>query len=83
MRPLDTSSDAHQHRLVTLRRMGPARRLRAGFDLTALSRALLAEGIRKRHPEYSPEQVRLAVIRRWLGDELFVLAYPAAPLVGP
>jgi hypothetical protein len=35
-----------------------------------------AEGVRSRHPEYTPRQVELAVIRMMVGDDLFRRAYP-------
>ncbi len=83
MRPLDTSEAADEVQLEIYRRMEPSERLQVGLDLTELSRNLLAEGIRLRHPEYGDEQVRLATIRAWLGAELFALAYPDAPALEP
>jgi hypothetical protein len=76
MRALDTSQDAASAQLAAYRRMMPEARLRAGLELTAMARRLLAAGIRKRHPEYDDDQVRLASIRLWLGPNLFRAAYP-------
>jgi hypothetical protein len=63
--------------------MPPAARLRVGLELTALSRRLLADGVRRRHPEYDDEQVRLAFLRCWLGRDLFRSAYPGRPELDP
>jgi hypothetical protein len=65
------------------RRMGPARRLQTGVELSRTCRALLAEGVRKRHPEYDDSQIRLAVIRLMLPEDLFLKAYPNAGDIRP
>ena len=83
MRPMDTSEEADEVQLGIYRRMEPSERLQVGLDLTDLSRHLLAEGIRHRHPEYEDEQVRFATIRAWLGADLFALVYPEAPALDP
>ena len=66
-----------------LREMGPTARLRAALELTEMSRRLLADGIRGRHPEYSDDEVRLATIRAWVGPELYRDAYPDTPELDP
>jgi hypothetical protein len=76
MRPLDTSEQAASIQIAVYRRMEPAARLRVALELTEMSRRLLTDGIRKRHPEYDGEQVRLAATRAWLGPENFRRAYP-------
>ena len=55
MRAMDTSEQADEVQLGIYRRMKPSERLQVGLDLTELSRHLLAEGIRSRHPEYDDE----------------------------
>jgi hypothetical protein len=79
----DTSPEAAAVQLEIYRSLGAAARLRIGLELTALSRQLLEEGIRKRHPEYDADQLRWAFLRRWLGDALFHQVYPAAPELPP
>ncbi len=74
----DTSKDAEKVQLEVLRRMGPEGRLQAGIDLTRMSRLLLAEGVRRRHPDYDDDQIRLATIRLTLPTDLFDAAYPEA-----
>jgi hypothetical protein len=58
--------------------MEPQKRLQAAAILSETCRTLLAGGIRKRHPNYDEEQVRLAVIRCLLPEDLFLRAYPGA-----
>ena len=79
----DTSPEAASVQLDAYRRMSPAARLRVGLELTAVSRRLLADGVRRRHPEYSDEQVRLAFLRLWLGADLFRAAYAGMPDLEP
>lgn len=65
------------------RRMSPVIRLQTGLELTAMSRRLLIDGIRRRHPEYDHERVRLAFLRLWLGPDLFRAAYAGEPELEP
>ena len=83
MRPLDTNTDAEKVQIEVFRRMEPQKRLQAAALLSETCRTLLAEGIRKRHPTYDEEQVRLAVIRCLLPEDLFLRAYPSARDVLP
>jgi hypothetical protein len=83
MRPLDTSSEAERVQIEIFRRMEPQKRLQAAALLSETCRTLLAEGIRKRHPNYDEEQIRLAVIRCLLPEDLFLRAYPIARDVLP
>jgi len=78
MRPLDTNPDALRVQIEIFRRMEPQERLQAAALLSETCRSLLAEGIRKRHPDYDKEQIRLAVIRCLLPEDLFLRAYPNA-----
>lgn len=80
---MDTSAEAASVQLDVYRRMSPVARLRVGLELTAMSRRLLADGVRRRHPEYSDEQVRLAFLRLWLGADLFRAAYAGKPELEP
>jgi hypothetical protein len=76
MPQLDTSDEAEQMQVEIFRRMGPERRLQAGIDLAQTCRKLLETGVRVRHPEFNANQVKLAVIRLQLGEELFLKVYP-------
>ena len=79
----DTSREARQIQIEIFRRLGPEGRLDKALELAELSRQLLTEGVRLRHPEYSADEVRLAVIRLQLPEELFRAAYPEALGVKP
>lgn len=83
MRAKDTDAVAHEVQMSVYRRMSPEERLQVGLDLTKLSRRLLEEGVRRRHPEYSEAEVRLATIRAWLGPDLFQRAYAGEPELDP
>lgn len=80
---LDTAPEAAQVRLNIYRRMGAARRAVVAMQMCDDSRLSAAAGIGARHPEYDDEQVRHALNRLMLGDELFRAAWPTAPLLAP
>lgn len=63
--------------------MGANQRLQTALRLSDDLRRLTAAGIRRRHPDYTEGQVRWAMLRRALGDELFAEAYPNAPRIRP
>ena len=83
MRPLDTSPDAEKVQIEIFQRMEPEKRLQSAALLSETCHILLAEGIRKRHPNYNEEQIRLAVIRCLLPEDLFLQAYPSASDILP
>jgi hypothetical protein len=71
-RPLDTSPEAHrvQGELYA-------------FDLSEAARRMALAGIRRRHPDYTDEQVWCAWARLTLGDDRCREAWPNRPLVDP
>jgi hypothetical protein len=79
-RPADTDPAAQQEYERRLRALSPEQRIRAISDLSEELRELMIAGVLSRHPDYTPEQARQAVVRRLLGDELFRAAYPDAGL---
>ena len=74
--PADTTPEAAWVQIEAFRRMPPQKRLRMVLQLGDSLRAIVASGVRSRHPEFTPEQVKLAVIRLTLGDDLFRKVYP-------
>ncbi len=74
--PADTTDEAVQVQIEIFRRMSPERRLPMAFQMTADLRRRMADGVRRRHPDYSERQVKLAVISLALGEELFRAVYP-------
>jgi hypothetical protein len=74
-RPLDTTQEAERIQIECYRRMTPQERMRIGLQLSAMVRKSLLEGVRIRHPEYTGEQLRVAVIRLLLPEDLFSIVY--------
>lgn len=83
MRPADTSPEAYAIQIAFYRRIGPQGRLELGLRMSDEVRQITAESIQRRHPEYSEEEVKFALFRLNLGDELFQAAWPDAPLLEP
>ena len=69
--PADTSLEAARIYFATLRRLGGPRRMEMGVELSDNARSMVEAGVRHRHPEYRDEEVRLAVLRLMVGEELF------------
>jgi hypothetical protein len=79
----DTSPKAENIQIEIFRAMGPEKRLQSAAILSETCRTLLAEGIRRGHPSYTERQVRLAVIRCLLPEDLFLRAYSGARNILP
>ncbi len=67
----DTSREAARRHVKVLRRLGIKRRASMTFELSDVLRRVTEAGVRHRHPDYDDDMVRLALIRLWLGPELF------------
>lgn len=74
--PADTSLEAMRVQITVQSRLGFEGRARMAMELSENVREIARAEIRRQHPEYSEEQIRLAEIRRRLGDDLFRKAYP-------
>jgi hypothetical protein len=74
--PRDTTPEAFWVQIDIMRRLGVEGRAKQTFRLCDNLRRVVADGVRHRHPDYTDDQVRLAVIRLRLGDELFSKVYP-------
>jgi hypothetical protein len=83
VRPADTTPDAHARQIEAYRSMTPARRLAIGVDMSEEAFEVMAAGIRMRHPGYDEDEVRWALLRLRVGEDLFRQAWPAAPLLAP
>jgi hypothetical protein len=81
--PLDTTPDAHAAQLEAYRRMEGRGRADVMFRLGEMTRRTTMAGIRRRHPEYDDVQVRLALARLLLGDDLVRRVWPGRELVSP
>jgi hypothetical protein len=74
--PADTTPEAARVQIEIFRRMPPSKRLELACQMSDSARLLSAAGVRHRHPDYGEEQVKMAVIRLTLGEELFRKVYP-------
>lgn len=74
--PHDTSREAAAIQIEIYRQMPPDQRLDLACRMSDAARELSEAGVRSRHSDYTDREVRLAVIRMMLGDELFQKAYP-------
>jgi len=83
MKALDTTIEAERIQIEIFRKMKAEQRLKMAISLTQTDRKLLMAGVRKRHPEYNENQIRLAVIRLTLGANLFSTVYPQAKDILP
>ncbi len=79
--PADTTPAAWNAQLTAWRRMGGERRLLTAMRMSDDIRNVSAAGITHRHPEYDQREVRWALDRMVLGDDLFTKAFPSAPLL--
>ncbi len=79
--PADTTPEAAWVQMQIYRRMPAEQRLLQTLEMSDGIRELCAAGVRAQYPHYTDEQVRLTVIRRMLGDELFRKAYPDKELL--
>lgn len=69
--------------MAAYRRMSGEQRVAIAANLSEDVREIARAGIRARHPAYDDEQVRYALFRLLLGDELFRRAWPQAPRLDP
>jgi hypothetical protein len=62
MPALDTSPAALKRQRETFRRMTPEQRLAVAAEMSEEIRAIAESGIRHRHPEYSDDEIRAALV---------------------
>jgi hypothetical protein len=58
-------TDMDQRYLDVLRRLGPAGRLKTACGLFEFARKFLTVNLRAQHPDWTEEQVRQAVMKRF------------------
>ena len=66
----DTSPEARAVQLELLRRMSPDERLEKTFSLSNGLRRMAMDAIRRRHPDFDEEQVRIKFIELTYGKDL-------------
>ena len=77
-RPRATSRAAQTVMDDVYRAMTPAQELERARDLTRMANGLALEGLRRRHPGETEQQLLLRLAHIRLGDELVARAYPSA-----
>jgi hypothetical protein len=82
-RSRDTTPDADAVQLRLYRAMTSAQRTTIGDQMSVDARVTALAAIRARHPNYDDASARWALFRMLVGDELFVRAWPRAPLLDP
>ena len=70
VRPVDTSLEAWQVHVDALRRMSGEERVAKALDLSDTARRISEAGLRHRHPDWSDERIRDALLDLLLGKEL-------------
>ena len=83
VRSRDTAPEAYDVQIEVYRRMTPTQRFEIAVQLSEQVNEMAADGIRSRHPEYSEDEVRWALHRLRLGDDLFLQVWPDAPFLAP
>ena len=76
--PYDTSPEAHRVQQEVWRSMPEEKRLRLALAWSSFIRRVALQGVRERHPEYDDWQVKLAWLRKTMGDEAFFRLFPDA-----
>jgi hypothetical protein len=69
--------------LRVYRQMSPERRAEIALELSEDVRRITRDGIRQRHPEYSDEEVRHALVALIYGKELARKIWPQAAVLPP
>ncbi|WP_394843029.1 hypothetical protein LZC95_38995 [Pendulispora brunnea] len=83
MRSHDTHPAAYEVQLDVYRRMTPGRKVEIALELSESVRRTARSGIRKRHPEYSEQQVTRALVALIHGRETAQRVWPNEPPVVP
>ena len=83
MRPADTSPDAWAVHVTRLREMSIGERAQLVVAMSEMVEELTVTGIRLRHPDYTQDQILMALRRLRHGDDLTRAAWPGAELPAP
>ena len=78
MRPADTSPDAWAVHVARLREMSIGERAQLVVAMSEMVEELTVTGIRLRHPDYTQDQILMALRRLRHGDDLTRAAWPGA-----
>lgn len=81
--PHDTSEASFQAQMAVWQRLGPEGRVALAGRISLSARRLACDGIRQRHPDYSDEQVRRALLQLLYGDDIVQKMWPLETLIAP
>jgi hypothetical protein len=74
--PHDTHPAAYDAQLRAYRQMAPERRAELALEMSDAIRSIAREGIRQRHPDYTPLDVSRALVRLLYGAEAARRVWP-------
>ena len=77
----DTSPEAEEFLIQRLRELPTFRKARMVVELTTACRELARAGVRRRHPEADPTEVRLRVAALWIDRDTMIQAFGWDPEV--
>jgi hypothetical protein len=83
MRPHDTSKDAHELQMRLYRSMTDERRSELALRMSDDIRRIATEGIRRRHPDYTDDDVRRALVVLLYGADAAAKVWPGSPVPVP
>ncbi len=69
--PADTAIEAAKKQYEILRRLSSQKRALISFELSDNVRQNAIAGIKKLHPDFTDTQIKMELLRRMVGDELF------------
>jgi hypothetical protein len=69
--PRDTTIEPARKQIEILRRMSPQKRALISFELSDNVRQIAIAGIKKLHPDFTDGHIKMELLRRTVGDELF------------
>jgi hypothetical protein len=79
----DTNPDAERVQIEIFRRMPAWRKIRLVEEANQISRQLALAGLKQRHPEAGPEELRRRLMGLFLGEELATRVYGPLPESSP
>lgn len=83
MRSPDTTAASYRAQMEAYRRMSADQRLELAMQLSNDLRAVTADGVRNRHPEYDTASVDAAVLHLTLGADIYRLAFSLRGSIAP
>lgn len=74
--PRDTTPEAAAEQRRIWQAMSDEKRLRLALQWSSWIRRIAIEGCKKRHPDYDDRQLKLAWLRKTMGDDQFFQLFP-------